>query len=116
AATPAMTTADVDFVERELQLSPGARLLDVPCGSGRHSIALAGRGYRVTGLDISAEAIGHARALSADVEWLQGDMRHLPDEAGYDAALCLGNSFGYLGPAGTREFAAALARAVRPGG
>ncbi|MFI5908553.1 class I SAM-dependent methyltransferase [Dactylosporangium sp. NPDC051541] len=116
AATPEMTAADVDFVEGQLRLTPGARVLDVPCGSGRHSIALAGRGYRVTGVDISAEAIGHARTLTTDVEWHLGDMRQLPGDGGYDAAVCLGNSFGYLGPAGTREFVAALHRAVRPGG
>ena len=43
-------------------------------------------------------------------------MREIPDSGSFDAALCLGNSFGYLDIEGTREFVAALARAVRPGG
>jgi len=52
---PENIRADADFLERALHLNPGARLLDVPCGNGRHAIELAGRGYRMTGLDQSAE-------------------------------------------------------------
>ena len=116
AAGPELTTADVDFAERELGLKPGDRILDVPCGSGRHSIALAARGYKATGVDISEEAITHARAASDQVDWHHADMRDLPDGLPFDAALCLGNSFGYLGTDGTRTFLAALATAIRPGG
>ena len=52
AMTPALTLADVDFLEKTFDVKPGARLLDVPCGNGRHSIELARRGYRVTGIDL----------------------------------------------------------------
>ena len=120
AASPEMTSADIDFIEGRLTLARGSRILDVPCGSGRHSIALAQRGHRVTGFDISSEAIYHARRTAAeaglDVGFELADMRDIPGSGSFDAAVCLGNSFGYLGIEGTLEFVAALAGAVRPGG
>lgn len=120
AVPPDMTAADVEFIEAALGLPPAARILDVPCGSGRHSIALAGRGHRVTGVDLSAEAIDHARRAAEQaglpVEFVLADMREIPADRSFDAAACLGNSFGYLELAGTREFVASLARAIRPGG
>ncbi len=117
---PATTAAEIDFVARHLGPAPGARVLDVPCGSGRHSLALAARGYRVTGVDLSSEAIAHARRAAADaglaVTFVEADMRDVPRDAVFDAAVCLGNSFGYLDLPATRAFVAALAAAVRPGG
>ncbi|MCK9894799.1 cyclopropane-fatty-acyl-phospholipid synthase family protein [Frankia sp. AgB32] len=120
AATPEWTAADVAFVETRLGLAAGSRILDVPCDSGRHSLALAARGYQVTGVDLSAEAIGNARRAAASrqaaVTFEHRDMRDLAPLGVFDAAVCLGNSFCYLDPAGTRAFVAALGRAVRPGG
>ncbi|MCE6996131.1 class I SAM-dependent methyltransferase [Saccharothrix sp. S26] len=118
-AVPADVTAEeIDFIEERLGLAPRSRVLDVPCGSGRHSVELARRGHRVTGVDLSAEAIGHARRAAAglDVEFVRADMREIPQDDGFDAVLCLGNSFGYLELDGLRGFAAALGGAVRPGG
>jgi SAM-dependent methyltransferase len=119
--TPAeLTGAEVEFVERHLGLVPGARILDVPCGSGRHALAFARRGYHVSGVDISPEAIAHARRAAADaglsVELSVADMRHIQGDGRFDAAVCMGNSFGYVDVAGTRDFAGTLVRAVRPGG
>lgn len=120
AAAPALTDADVAFVQERLGLAPGSRLLDVPCGSGRHSLALAALGHRVTGVDISAEAIGHARRAAGEsgtaVEFVVADMRDIPRTGDFDAVLCLGNSFGYLEPADLTVFVAATAAALRPGG
>ncbi|MCE7007277.1 class I SAM-dependent methyltransferase [Kibdelosporangium philippinense] len=110
------STADIDFVERHLRLTPGARVLDVPCGSGRHSITLAERGYRVTGVDSSAEAIEHARVTSSAVEWIEADMRDIPRDGRFDVAICMGNSFGYMDHDGSEHFLEALGAAVRPGG
>jgi SAM-dependent methyltransferase len=119
AVSPEQTRAEADFLERHLRLGTGARLLDVPCGGGRHAIALASRGLRVTGVDLSRESIEEARRLSAaadlDVAWRHADMRDLPWEAEFDAAFCFGNSFGYLEPDGMRAFIEALARALKPG-
>jgi SAM-dependent methyltransferase len=41
AVSPEATAAEIDFIEARLGLKPGSRILDVPCGSGRHTLALA---------------------------------------------------------------------------
>jgi len=107
-------TEDLDFVQSVF--AAGAELLDVPCGAGRHAIPLAARGYRMTGVDISHGFLEHARAADPNVEWHERDMRELPWTARFDGVLCLGNSFGYLDRAGTRDFLASVARALKPGG
>jgi len=120
AAPPKSAEAEIDFVERQLGLSPASRIVDVPCGSGRHSLALAARGHVVTGIDISTEAITHARWAAADagldIEFAVADMRDILRGNLFDAAICMGNSFGYLEIDGVREFLAGVAAVVRPGG
>lgn len=114
------TAADIAFVRRHLAVDPPARILDVPCGAGRHSLVLARAGYRVTGIDISADAIARARTTANEgglaADFVEGDMRRLDRHGAYDAAICLGNSIGYFDREGTRDFLAALVSAVRPGG
>lgn len=116
--TPEWTESEVSFLTSALNFQPGNRILDVPCGNGRHSVSLARRGARVTGLDLAEENIVEARRLSAGLEtdWLVGDMRSLPFESEFDGAFCFGNSFGYLDRSGTAEFVNAVGRAVKPGG
>lgn len=120
AAPPESAEADIDFVERQLGLSPGSRVVDVPCGSGRHSLALTARGHVVTGTDISTEAIAHARQAAADagvdIDLTVADMRDIPHGKTFDAAICMGNSLGYLEIDGVREFLARVAAAVPAGG
>jgi len=119
ALPPEATTADVDFLVRELGLHPGAHVLDVPCGHGRHSIELARRGFQMTGVDLSREEIDEAKARAAaakvDVEWRHGDMRDLTWDAELDGAFCFGNSFAYFPPDATRQFLHAVARGLKPG-
>jgi cyclopropane fatty-acyl-phospholipid synthase-like methyltransferase len=117
---PAATIQDADFLERALELKPGSRVLDVPCGNGRHAVELARRSCRVTGVDLSAEFLDLARraatAANVDVEYRLGEMRDLPWTGEFDAAYCWGNSFGYLDYAGVAAFLSAVARALKPGG
>jgi SAM-dependent methyltransferase len=117
AIPPAMTAAEVDFLDRTLAVARGAHLLDVPCGNGRHAFALAARGYRVTGIDQSEEEIARARARDVgNAEWLVGDMRALPPaEEKFDGGCCMGNSFAYLDGDDGRRFAAGLARVLKTG-
>ncbi|MFE5320204.1 class I SAM-dependent methyltransferase [Paenibacillus sp. NPDC056579] len=81
-----------------LQLSPGADVLDLCCGMGRHSMALNDFGYNVTGIDLSEVLLSEARKLDGQnlVRFLQGDMREVPLEGPYDAVVNLFTSFGYF--------------------
>src|SRR5262245_49903922 len=80
--SPESTRDEVDFVERALGLGRPGRLLDLPCGEGRHALELARRGHRVTGVDLSPYAVERAGAEAArtgvTVEFIQGDMRVPP--------------------------------------
>jgi SAM-dependent methyltransferase len=121
AIPPALTLTEVDFLEKALAPPPGASLLDIPCGSGRHSVELAKRGYRMTGIDLSADFLKDARVRAAEahaeVDVRHGDMRApgFPADT-FDGAFCFGNSFPYLDRPGVTAFLAALSLAVRPGG
>jgi ubiquinone/menaquinone biosynthesis C-methylase UbiE len=86
-------------VWRALGLKPGSRVLDVACGTGRHSVLLARRGAFVVGVDKTAayldEARKNARGLS-NCLFARGDMRRLPFDGEFDAAINLWTSFGYF--------------------
>ena len=114
--TDEMTRREAEFLEKALSLSPGARVLDVPCGNGRHSISLARRGYAMTGMDQSEEFIQEARRTMPDsIQWVHGDMRSLSWNREFDGAFCWGNSFCYLNRDEARHFLRAIARSLNPG-
>lgn len=96
------TLAEVDFLITELNLPPGSAILDMGCGTGRHSVELARRGYRMTGVDLStgmlAEAAKAAQAAGVTVEWVQSDARTFASAPRFDAAICLcEGAFGLVG-------------------
>lgn len=96
------TKREVDFLLEELSLPPDATILDVGCGTGRHSIELARRGYAVTGLDLSsgmlAKAAESAEAAGVSVEWIRSDATRFSFPGRFDAAICLcEGAFGLLG-------------------
>src|SRR4029434_5042992 len=78
----AATERETHFLLAQLQLGPGAKIVDVPCGSGRISAALASAGHFVTGVDLSADALERARArmrkAGVTVTLRHADMRELP--------------------------------------
>ncbi len=85
------TLGEVDFVERELGADRAKRILDIGCGTGRHDIELARRGYRVTGLDLSEAQLRLARekatrsGVSVDFQCRDATEPHFHDE--FDAAI-----------------------------
>ncbi len=93
------TRAEVDFLTKALRLKPGDRVLDVPCGFGRHSGELARRGYSVVGVDLSRAMLRDARHRYHERErlrFVRGDMRRLSYREEFDAVVCLYTSFGYF--------------------
>lgn len=87
------TVAEVDFLLGVIGLPGRATVLDVGCGTGRHAIELARRGYRVTGIDLSsgmlAEARRKATAAGLDVAFVHADAATYAAPAPFDAVICL---------------------------
>jgi SAM-dependent methyltransferase len=109
---------EVEVIVRLLELRDGAEVLDAPCGHGRIANALAGRGYRVTGVDYDGLFLERARADAGDlpVTYERADLRELAYERRFDAALNWFTSFGYFDDAGNQRTLENLHRALRPGG
>jgi SAM-dependent methyltransferase len=110
-------------VERLLALSgvTGGDVLDLACGPGRHSVALAQRGFRVTGVDRTTFLLSKARERADDagvtVEYVQQDMRDFCRPDSFDLALSMFTSFGYFDHVDEdRLVLSNLRRSLRPGG
>lgn len=133
------TEQEADALVDALRLVPGERVLDVGCGPGRHARALAARGLRMVGVDVSARFLelaaaeppgpGHGATGSVGsggrADYVRADARHLPVTGAFDAAisLCQGG-FGLLGGPGSEggppdpdgAVLEQMAAALRPGG
>lgn len=98
-------------------LPANARILDVACGTGHLARALSGRGYRVTGLDLSGEMLAYARQNAPEAEFLQADARDFSLPPRFDAALSTFDSLNHVLalPELTAVFGN-IARALLPGG
>lgn len=116
------TGPEVDRVAKILQTRGDERVLDLACGSGRHSLELRRRGFEVVGTDISADLIEIARrdaaAADLDVEFVRADLRELGYEAEFDLVLNLNDgAIGYLeSDEENRRSFEVISRALRPGG
>lgn len=104
-----------------LGLPDASRILDVPCGQGRHAHLLAEAGYRVDGLDFSEDllAVARKRGAGPSLRYTRGDMRRLPPRwtNRYDAVVNLFTSFGFFtDPSDDRKVVAEFARVLKPGG
>ena len=90
----------VTLAQRELGLSPGDRVLDLCCGSGRHSMELAARGLVVVALDLSSALLQSgaekARDEGVKVGFVQADARHVALHSVFDAVVNFFTSFGYF--------------------
>jgi SAM-dependent methyltransferase len=104
-----------------LGLPAGARVLDCPCGQGRHAHLLAETGFDVDALDYSEHLLDVARKRGEGptLRYRQGDMRRLPARwtGRFDAVLNLFTSFGFFQDAADdRRVIAEFARVLKPGG
>lgn len=94
------TRKDVDFICAALELHEGAKVLDLFCGAGRHSLELARRGYSTTGIELNPGYLElgkqSGKAIANAPNFIQGDVRHIDFGEGYDAAIIMFQSFGYF--------------------
>jgi len=120
AMTPEYTNAEIKFIKEIVSLAEGSNILDVPCGFGRHSIALAKEGFNVTGIDIAEEYIHTLNEAISEFKLpataIRADILEYELNGNYDVALCLGNSFSYFTYASTLAFAKKINRALKKGG
>jgi len=87
------TIGECDFIEQELNYDKKIRIIDIGCGTGRHSVELSKRGYNISGIDLSesqlASAKEKAKQLNLKIDFQQHDARNLPFSDEFDAAIML---------------------------
>lgn len=116
------TASEVDRALKILRPEGGERVLDMACGSGRHSLELNRRGFSVVGVDISPDLIEIAsrtgREAGLDVSFVQADLRELEFDGEFDIVLNLNDgAIGYLeNDAENRRTFEVIAAALRPAG
>jgi SAM-dependent methyltransferase len=113
--------AQVEAMLALLKLSPGARVLDLCCGPGRHALELARRGFQVTGVDRAAAYLERARKQAQqqglDVEFVEDDMRAFCRPEAFDAVVNYFTSFGYFeAPEDDRRVVSNVYESLKTGG
>lgn len=112
---------DVRKVEKLLPLRKKQPILDLACGSGRHAVELASRGYKVVGLDLSSTllkvALESAEAAGVQLPLVRGDVRSIPFADTFGCVLNFFTSFGYFKDEEENlEVLASIRRCLIPGG
>lgn len=93
------TAQEVEGIVRLLSLSPGASILDCPCGYGRHSIPLAERGFKVVGSDINQEMLDAAHRNAngtGNLQFAREDMLELKYDSRFNAVINMFLAFGFF--------------------
>jgi SAM-dependent methyltransferase len=111
----------VAFVEDTLDLKPSSSILDLCCGTGRHAVLLAKRGFEVTAQDLSESYLERAsqaaEAAGVGLSVAHSDMRSIPFEAAFDAVINMFTAFGYLeSEEEDGKVLREIAKALKPGG
>lgn len=111
----------INLAIRHVPFEKEQHILDIACGAGRHLLAFAKRGAKVTGIDLSDVLLGNARERFRNVGFkanlVQGDMREIPYRAQFDGATMWFTSFGYFeNSADDKKVLKGLSKALKPGG
>jgi SAM-dependent methyltransferase len=118
--TDAQIGKEVNFIEESLGCEAGAMVLDLACGTGRHAVELAARGYQVVGFDLSlamlARASDEAQDRKQKINFVQGDMREMTFEETFDGVYSWNTSFGYFDEEKNGAVIARVHKALKKGG
>jgi len=110
---------EVELIISVLDPIPGCKILDIPCGFGRHSLELASRGFAVTGVDLNRAQLDKARELMEEAgvnyKLIRGDMRDEMFHGEFDLLLNLFTSFGYFSDEENARVAVNFYKALKPG-
>ena len=87
------TLGECDFIEQEINRDKSLKIIDIGCGTGRHSIEMTKRGYQVTGIDLSESQLKRAREKAKEqgieIDFQKHDARELPFEGEFDLVIML---------------------------
>lgn len=87
------TIGECDFIEKEINYDKSLKIIDIGCGTGRHSIELTKRGYKVIGIDLSESQLerakAKAKAQNLQIDFQKHDARNLPFKNEFDLAIML---------------------------
>ncbi|MDK2596552.1 SAM-dependent methyltransferase [Pseudoalteromonas obscura] len=107
-------------IQSFLALEKGMKILDIPCGTGRHAKLLAEQGFEIDALDYNALFIERAQQFAKEaglsVNFMQGDMRDLRFKEKYDRIFNVFSSFGYFDDKTNLQVMQEMSSALKPGG
>jgi len=87
------TIGECNFIEQEIEFNKSLRILDIGCGTGRHSIELAKRGYNITGIDLSDSLLKRAKEKATSqnliIDFQKHDARNLPFFNEFDLVIMI---------------------------
>lgn len=114
------TKREVDFICDVLGLCEGSKVLDLFCGTGRHSIELAKRGYITVGIEYNPDYLRIARESTpkalVEPSFIQGDVRHVNFGKDFDAVIVMYQSFGYFEDSEDKSILQKIYLSLKPGG
>jgi len=114
------TQAEVDFIIADSELDSGNTILDLMCGYGRHSIALARRNIKVTAVDNLCDYINEIKQIAQNenlpIQTLCEDVLEMHIEQQYDAAICMGNSLQFFNEQESLKLLSNISTHLKPGG
>lgn len=116
------TLGECDFIESEISSNKSLGILDIACGTGRHSIEMTKRGYQVTGIDLSDSQLKRAREKAAEqklsIDFQKQDARQLPFNEEFNLAIMLCEGAFPLMETDEMNFQIlqSAAKALKPGG
>jgi ubiquinone/menaquinone biosynthesis C-methylase UbiE len=111
----------IEFLIKHIHVPQNAKILDLCCGNGRHTLELKKLGYDVVGIDLSNELLEVARSkaseIDLDLKLVQCDMREIPYENYFDLVVQFFTSFGYFdSDAENQKVLSSISKALKPEG